>query len=311
MNIDDIQHIVIVGAGTIGRQVALQCAMHGYQVILYDILHQALQESQEQIKQFAQELTTDGQLTESEAAAALARISTTADPAAAAEGADLLIESVLEQPGLKGQVLGQFNEFCPSQTIFTTNSSSLVPSQFAAATGRPDRFCAFHFHQPVWIANVVDIMPHPGTAAETVSLLHDFARCIDQIPIYIKREHPSYVFNNMLDAILSSAVELAAEDVASIEDIDRAWMGVTKMPIGPFGILDLVGIDLAYEIVTQKIGWRSVFPRAKRITNLLKEKVDQGHLGVKSGAGFFTYPEPAFEQPEFLGISPAVENVDG
>ncbi len=143
-------------------------------------------------------------------------------------------------------------------------------------------------------------MPHPGTAAETVNLLHAFARRIDQIPIFVKREHPSYVFNTMLDAVLSSAIELAAEDVASVEEIDRAWMGTTKMPIGPFGILDLVGIDLAYEITTQKTKWVSFFPKAKRVINLLKEKVDQGHLGLKSGSGFYQYPDPAFEQPEFL-----------
>jgi len=92
----------------------------------------------------------------------------------------------------------------------------LSESQAAATTGRTDRFCALHFHQPVWYSNVVDIMLHPGTAAETVELLHDFARSIDQIPIFVKREHPAYVFNTMLDALLSSAMELAAEDVASV-----------------------------------------------------------------------------------------------
>ena len=208
---------------------------------------------------------------------------------------------MLEKVEHKRKVLGQFNEHCPSHTLFTTNSSSLVPSQFAAASGRPQLFCAFHFHRPVWTSNVVDIMPHPATAAETVTLLHDFARRIDQIPIYIKREHPSYVFNNMLDAVLSSAMALAAEDVASIEDIDRAWMGITQMPIGPFGILDLVGLDLAYEIVTQKVGWRSIFPSGKRFVNLLEKKVERGDLGTKSGAGFYRYPDPAFAQPEFLG----------
>jgi 3-hydroxybutyryl-CoA dehydrogenase len=151
-------------------------------------------------------------------------------------------------------------------------------------------------------------MPHPGTAAKTVTLLHDFARRIDQIPILVRREHPSYVFNHMLDALVSSAMELAAEDVASIEEIDRAWMGVTKMPIGPFGILDLVGIDLAYEITVQKTKWVSFLPRARRFIKFLKEKVDQGHLGLKSGAGFYNYPNPAFEQPDFLtGSSPAAE----
>lgn len=300
MNVDDIQRILIVGGGTMGRQIALQCAMHGYLVTIFDILPNALEDARKQIEEFAHELKAGGWLTDSTATAALARISTTGDPAEAAKGADLLSESIPEKPRLKGQVLGQFNDLCPAHTIFTTNSSTLVPSQFAAATGRPDRFCAFHFHQPVWSSNVVDIMPHPGTAAETVALLHDFAGRIDQVPIFVKQEHPEYVFNTMLGALLSSAMELAAGDVASIEDIDRAWMGVTKMPIGPFGIIDLVGIDLVYEITTQKTRQVSSLPQVKRLTNMLKEKVDQGHLGRKSGAGFYTYPGPAFERPEFV-----------
>jgi len=300
MKIDDLQRVLILGAGIMGRQIGLQCARFGYEVKIYDIVPKALQAAEEQIKSFVQELVTQSMLAESETAVVLARITYTSDPAQAAEGADLLSESLPEKPRLKGEVLGEFNALCPPHAIFTTNSSSLVPSQFAAATGRPERFCALHFHQPVWYSNVVDIMPHPGTSAEIVSLLHDFAGRIDQIPIYVKREHPSYVFNTMLDALLSSAIELAADDVASVEEIDRSWMGITKMPIGPFGILDLVGIDLAYEITTQKTKWVSFFPKAKRVVNLLKEKVDQGHLGVKSGGGFYQYPHPAFEQPGFL-----------
>lgn len=222
MKIDDLQRVLILGAGTMGQQIGLQCALHGYEVRIYDIMPEALQAAEKQIERYAQGLIAEGRLAEPEAAAVLARITITGDPAQAAEDADLLSESVPEQPKLKGQVLGQFNELCPPHTIFTTNSSTLVPSQFAGATGRPDRFCAFHFHQPVWTANVVDIMPHPGTAAETVALLHDFAGRIDQIPIFVKQEHPSYVFNTMLDALLSSAMELAAEDVATVEDIDRA-----------------------------------------------------------------------------------------
>lgn len=300
MKIDDLQRVLILGAGTIGRQIGLQCAWYGYDVRIYDIMPAALQAAEEQIGSFAQQLVAEGLLTESAKTAALARIAFTNDPAQAAEEADLLSESLPERPKLKGEVLGQFNDLCPDHTIFTTNSSSLVPSQFATATGRPDRFCALHFHLPVWYSNVVDIMPHPGTTSETVNLLHEFARSINQIPIFVKREHPSYVFNFMLNAVLSSAMELAAEDVASVEEIDRSWMGITKMPIGPFGILDLVGIDLAYEITVQKTKGVSFLPKAKRTINLLKDKVDQGHLGLKSGQGFYHYPNPAFEQSEFL-----------
>jgi 3-hydroxybutyryl-CoA dehydrogenase len=304
LKIDDVRRVLVLGGGTMGRQIGLQCARFGYEVRLYDILPEALVAAELQIKSFALDLVSQGLLSESAVAETLARISYTGDAAEAAARADLLSESLPERAKLKGQVLGQFNNLCPERTIFATNSSSLVPSQFAAATGRPDRLCALHFHQPVWQSNVVDIMPHPGTAAGVVDLLFAFAQRIDQIPIFLKKEHPSYVFNTMLDAVLSSAMELAAEDVASVEEIDRAWMGVTKMPIGPFGIVDLVGVDLAYEITLQKTRWVSLFPKAKRVINLMKEKVDQGYLGQKSGKGFYDYPDPAFERPDFLTGDP-------
>jgi 3-hydroxybutyryl-CoA dehydrogenase len=184
--------------------------------------------------------------------------------------------------------------------VFTTNTSSLLPSKIARDVGRPERFCAFHFHQPVWQANVVDIMPHPGTGTDVVDLLEGLAVRINQVPIALKKESAGYVFNAMLHVVLSAAMQLHAEDVAAVEDVDRAWMGVTKMPIGPFGILDLVGIDLANDVVSEKTKLAAFLPRVRRIRGMLQTKVDAGELGAKSGKGFYEYPDPAYEQPGFV-----------
>ncbi len=299
MNINDIRRVLIVGAGTMGQQIALQCAMHGYQVTLYDISDRALPRAMGQIKSYAHQLAHEGRLSKEAAKGALARIVATADAAAAAVEADLLSESVPEDPELKGRVFAQFNQLCPPHTIFTTNTSSLIPSMFAPATGRPAQFAALHFHQNVWDSSVVDIMPHAGTSHPTVELLHAFAQRIGQIPIVLQRENHGYVFNAMLNALNRAALSLAARGVASVEDIDRAWMGVMKTPVGPFGILDHIGLQTAWDI-TQYWANELQDPELQANADFLRQYLDRGHLGLKTGQGFYSYPRPAFAQPGFL-----------
>ena len=291
MRIDDVRTVLIVGAGTMGQQIGLQCAMYGYNVTLYDISQSALRAATEQVKAYAAHLVAWGRLTRQEADAALARITTTNNPKQAAAQADLLSESVPEDPKLKGKVLAKFNRLCPAHTIFTTNTSELMPSVFAKETGRPEQFAAFHFHQHVWEANVADIMPHPGTSQATMELLRAFAESIGQVPIVLKKEHPAYVFNNMLNALSGAVLDLAINDVASVEDIDRAWTGVMKTLVGPFGILDFVGLDLAWQI-NEMFAEVSGDTQHQARADFLKQYVDKGWLGVKSGRGFYTYTNP-------------------
>jgi len=298
MRIEDIRCVLIVGAGTMGQQIGLQCAMHGYEVVVYDIAPEVLKAANAQIKAYAAQLVSQTRLTQSESDAALARISFTTNPEDAAR-ADLLSESVPEDPALKAQVFAQFNALCPSHTIFTTNTSTLIPSMFSDATGRPAQFTALHFHTYVWDSNVVDIMPHRGTSPETVELIYAFAKRIRQIPIVLKKESYQYVFNAMLGALNTAAVKLAVDDVASVEDIDRAWMGVMKTPFGPFGILDIVGLKTTWDIVQY---WATTLNdrQLQADADFLKQYVDKGWLGVKTGRGFYTYPDPAYARPGFL-----------
>ncbi len=294
----DIRCVFIVGAGTMGQQIALQCAMHGYEVVLYDSVPEALEAAHAQIKAYAAQLLSQRRLTEREADVALARIRFTANPAEAAR-ADLISESVPEDPILKAKVFAQFNQLCPPHTIFTTNSSSLVPSMLAEATGRPALFAALHFHTYVWDSNVVDIMPHPGTSPETVELIHSFARRIGQIPIVLKKENYGYVFNAMFNQLNTAALNLVVNGIASPEDVDRAWMGVMKMPLGPFGWLDGVGLKTVWDI-TQYWAATTGDPQLQANANFLKQYVDKNWLGVKTGRGFYNYPDPAYARPGFL-----------
>ena len=300
MQIDDVRRVAIVGAGTMGRQIGFQCAGHGVEVMLYDVSSAAVGSARQRIEAYAQELVAGEAITAEVRDAALARITATSEPSAAAADADLLSEAIPEDPKLKGRVLAEFNALCPPRTIFMTNTSTLLPSQFAKASGRPERLLALHFHLPVWTTNLVDVMPHKDTLPEVTALVVQFARRIGQVPIELHREHHGYVFNAMYTALNREAITMAEQGVASVEDIDRAWMHVTKAPVGPFGALDAVGIDTAWKITdywARRLLW---MPQLRRNARFLKAYVDRGEVGVKTGKGFYGYPNPAYAEPDFI-----------
>ncbi len=299
MEIDEVRRVAIVGAGTMGQQIGFQCAGHGYDVVLYDVDRPALEAADARLGAYAEMLERSGVITPEVRAAARARITMTADLETAVRDADLLSEAVPEDPELKGRVLAECNAACPPRTIFMTNTSTLLPSQFARASGRGDRLLALHFHLPVWINNLVDVMAHPGTAPAVTRLVLAFAERIGQVTLQLRREHNGYVFNAMYSALNREAITLAEQGVASIEDIDRAWMHVTKAPVGPLGALDAVGLDTAWTITDH---WARELNDEQLRANarFLKAYVDRGDLGVKSGRGFYTYPEPAYSQPGFI-----------
>lgn len=298
MNIDEIKQVLIVGSGNMGQQIGFQIAVSGYNVVLYDIAENLLDKAMDRIAKLAKTYIAGGRLNDQTAEEALSRIRTTTDAEDAGKNADFVSESVPEDPELKGKVFAQFNEICPERTIFTTNTSSLIPSMFADATGRPDRFAAFHFHD-VRFNNIVDIMPHQATSPETVAVIKAFAERIGQVAIVLQKENFGYVFNAMLMELLKSAQSLAANDVASVEDIDRAWMGVMHTMVGPFGIMDSIGIDTAWKVTDY---WANVLkdPQAFANAAFLKKYVDEGTVGVKTGKGFYSYPDPAFAKPGFI-----------
>jgi len=307
---DEVLKVLVIGSGTMGLQIGLQAATHGCDVVLHDADPAALEGAERRLRAYGEAPVTAGSIDSAALDRALARIERISDPAAAAAGVDLVSESVPEDPVLKGRVLGQFNELCPERAVFTTNTSTLLPSMFADATGRPDRFAALHFHTPVWLSNVVDVMPHPGTSAETTEFLMAFARRIGQIPILLRRENIGYVFNALYSAINREALTLVANGIASVEDVDRAWIGIMKMPVGPFGMLDGVGLDTVWHI-TDYWARQTGDLQLRANADFVRAYLDRGRLGVKSGHGFYDYPHPAYEVPGFLESESGRDENDG
>ncbi|MBF0453114.1 MAG: 3-hydroxyacyl-CoA dehydrogenase [Candidatus Magnetomorum sp.] len=287
MKLEDIKKILIVGSGTMGQQIALLFAINGYDVVMNDISDDILNKAFERLKKFAGNLERSNQYSKDVLDLAIQRIRLISDPETAAKDVDLISESVPEDPELKGKVFRMFHDFCPPETLFTTNTSSLIPSMFAESTGRPERLCALHFHD-ITITKVVDIMPHPGTASDIVNVLKELLEKMGQIPIMMDKEHHGYLFNNMLMAFLASALTLAQKGVAPIAEIDKAWTGIMHTFSGPFGIMDVIGLDTVWKICDY---WASSRNDKQAIANanFLKTYVDAGKTGVKTGEGFYGY----------------------
>ena len=281
-----IANVCILGAGTLGTRIALQAALSGFQVKIYDINAEAFVSSKKVMSKILRSLSLTDEI--------IAKIKFTTDPAEAVADADIISESVTEELPLKRQVWVQFSALAPAKTIFTTNTSYLLPSMLVDCVDRPALFCAFHFHD-VFYSKVVDIMPHPGTSEEVITLLEDFGRALLQVPVIVRKENPGYVFNFMLMAVIGAAGKLRTKEVASIEDIDKSWMVNFHMPMGPFGILDSIGLDTAWHVTHNQQDAGS-----QAFAALLKTYIDAGKLGEKTGEGFYTYPAPAYKDPDFL-----------
>jgi 3-hydroxybutyryl-CoA dehydrogenase len=299
MKLSDIRKVLILGAGTMGQQIGFMCAWHGYQVMLYDISREILDKAVKGMEKLGSSwFVPMGRMTPEQLRETLGRISATTDPAEAAHDADIISESVPEDPALKAKVFAQFHALCPERTIFTTNTSYLLPSKFAKATLRPERLCALHFHD-VRTTTVVDVMPHPGTDPAVTQVVDEFARSIGCIVVMLHQENGGYVFNAMISNLILTALNLASRGVASVQDIDRAWMGVTFMPVGPFGIMDQIGLRTVWTI-TDFWAKKMKNEQSQASADFLKAYVDRGELGQKTKKGFYSYPDPAYTAPDFL-----------
>lgn len=289
----NIQKVCILGAGTLGSRVALQAAISGYTVSVYDIHEKALDFGFQTMKKILSQLEK-GKLLKEASEKILSRIYFTTDAEKAIQDADIVNESVTEEMEIKKEVWRKFGKIAPQKTFFTTNTSYMLPSMFAEESGRPEMFCAFHFHD-VFYSRVVDIMPHQGTDPAMIPMLEDFGRKLNQVPVLVKKENPGYIFNTMLLALIGAAGKLLTGEVGSVEDIDRSWMVNFHMPMGPFGILDSIGLDTAWHVTKNRTDSAS-----QAFAKLLKSYIDEGKLGEKSGEGFYSYPNPAYKNPDFI-----------
>lgn len=292
-------NITVAGSGVLGSQIAFQTAFHGFNVSVYDINNEALERAKERINALKPKYQKDLGATQEEVDAAYDRLSFSSDLAQAVEDADLMIEAVPEVVEIKTSFYTELAKVAPDKTIFATNSSTMLPSQFAEYTGRPNKFLALHFANEIWKNNTGEVMKHAGTDEAVFEEVIEFAKAIGMVALPIHKEQPGYILNTLLVPFLNAAQYLLVNEIADPETIDKTWMIATGAPTGPFAILDVIGINTPYNLSLARAAAGD--KHAAKVAEYLKtEFIDKGKLGIQNGKGFYDYPNPNFLNPDFL-----------
>jgi 3-hydroxybutyryl-CoA dehydrogenase len=280
-----IANVTVLGTGVLGSQIAFQTAYRGFDVVAYDINDDILDQARARFADLANIYTKDVPgAADGPADAALARIAYSSDLAEAVAQADLVIEAIPELLDLKRETYAALAKVAPAKTIFATNSSTLLPSDLKASTGRPDRFLAMHFANQIWRFNTAEIMATDDTDPAVFDAVVEFATAIGMVPIPIRKEKAGYVLNSLLVPFLNAAAELAAGGYAEPKDVDNVWRIATGAPMGPFQIYDVIGLNTPYNILSHGT------PEEQQLAAWLKENyIDKGKLGIASGEGFYSY----------------------
>ena len=293
-------NITVAGSGVLGSQIAFQTAYKGkFNVVIYDINDEALERAKDRIMNLKPYYKADLGASDEDLNAAYDRLTFHSNLAKAVADADLVIEAIPEVVQIKTDFYNELGKVAPEKTVFATNSSTLLPSQFAEATGRPEKFLALHFANEIWKNNTAEVMKHPGTDERFFDEVIEFAKAIGMVALPLHKEQPGYILNSLLVPFLEAGQGLLLNEVADPATIDKTWMIATGAPLGPFAILDVVGITTAYNIANAKA--QAGDPHFVKLANLLKtEYIDKGKTGRAAGEGFYKYPNPAFAKANFL-----------
>lgn len=314
--------VVIAGGGVLGTQIGLICAYHGFDTTFWLRMESSIGRTKPKIERYSALMLEDlakakalvgnpmgafvypkGLISDWKGATAESidalieqgkqnfaeKVHIELDMAKAVKDADIVIESMSENPESKIKVYTAMKDLLDEKTILCTNSSTLLPSMFAEYTGRPEKYCALHFANTIWKNNTAEVMGHPGTSKEVYDSVVQFAGEIGMVPLQLHKEQPGYILNSMLVPFLSAAQALWANGVSDPATIDKTWELATSAPAGPFKILDIVGLETAYNINQMKPAAQQEGTVENRIGKLLKEKIDKGETGVNAGKGFYDY----------------------
>jgi len=287
MKIDDVKNIAVVGAGNMGHQISLLCAIHGYKTICTDISEEMLKKAEAFVDGYLPGRVQKGRLTQEQADKARANISFTSKLEDAVKDADYVVEAVLEVLDLKRKIFADLDKMAPANAILATNSSAIVSSRIADATKRPEKVCNLHFFNPALVMKLVEVVQGPHCSDETAQVSMDLCEKLDKVAVWLKKEVDGFLLNRIFGAISREAQWILEMGIATVEDIDKACVFGAGHPMGPFRLNDLTGIDLAYTMGVEafrRTGDRSQLPVPSVVAHYVK-----GEYGQKTGKGWYDY----------------------
>lgn len=313
----EIKNVVVLGGGVLGSQIAYQSAYCGYNVTIWlrsegsigrtqpkldhlkevynDTIHLMASDEGKSLDKWCRGISDGDTFNEEEciekANHAYESLKLELDLQKAVKDADIIIESMAEIADEKTALYKRMAPMLNDHTIIVTNSSTLLPSKFAKATGRPDKYLSLHFANSIWKNNMTEVMAQKQTDMKYFDIVMEFAKSIRMIPLPVRKEKSGYLLNSMLVPLLFSGMDLYVNGVSDPESIDKAWTLGTGAPKGPFQILDTVGLQTAYNIVMMYIKIPSFIApyNFKGMEKMLKKYIDEGKLGMASGEGFYKY----------------------
>lgn len=280
-----MKNIFVVGAGTMGLDIAQVFSTAGFNVTVYDMTDAIIERSAQRLESGLAKRLAKGKMTEEQKAAIVNGIEFTTQYDKA-KLADLIIEAIIESVEVKKTVFRNLDSLCPPETVFATNTSSISITEIASATSRPDKCIGMHFFNPATVMKLVEVIRGMSTSDETYNAVFALSEQIGKTPVQVQ-EAPGFVVNRILVPMINEAIGLVAENVASPEDIDTAMKLGANHPMGPLALGDLIGLDVVLAIMDTL--YKETGDPKYRAHTLLRKMVRANLLGRKTGKGFYEY----------------------
>lgn len=282
-----IQKVAMVGAGTMGVQIAMQVAISGFPVTCYSRRESTVESASKFSGDWFRKGLEKGKFTQEDAEKIQSRLTFTSDLKAAVTDADLVLEAVADVLATKKAILSEIDQYTPEHVIYASNSSYIVSSLFKDAVRHPEHVLNVHFFNPVLIMKLVEVVQGEHVSEQTILDMFEFVKAIGKVPVLVKKEIYGFIVNRIFSAITKEACYMLDQGVASIEDIDIAVKNGLSHPMGPFELLDLTGIDLEYDVLTEK--YRMTGDLSDKPSPAIVERYARGEYGRKSKKGFYDY----------------------